>query len=108
MAKARNFNELRARMSPDARARSEAKAREMIAEMPLQELREARHLTQLRLAESLGVTQASISKMESRADMYIGTLSKVIEAMGGELEIRACFPDGVVRITKFSEHPAES
>jgi hypothetical protein len=34
--------------------------------------------------------------------MYIGTLSKFIEAMGGQLEIRAIFPDGSVRITQFS------
>ena len=75
----------------------------MLAEMPLHELREARQLTQAHLAELLGVKQASISKMESRTDMYIGTLARVIEAMGGELEICARFPDGTVRITKFSE-----
>lgn len=99
---ARNFNELRAKMPPEARARNEARAREMLAEMPLHELRAARQLTQTHLAELLGVKQASISKMESRADMYIGTLARVIEAMGGELEIFARFPDGAVRITKFS------
>jgi DNA-binding transcriptional regulator YiaG len=103
MAIARNYNELRAKMSPEARARSEAKTREMIAEMPLHELRQAKHLTQMHLAELLGVKQASISKMESRTDMYVGTLARVIEAMGGELEIRARFPDGVVRITRFSD-----
>jgi hypothetical protein len=40
--------------------------------------------------------------MERRTDMYIGTLGKFIEAMGGQLEIRAIFPDGAVRITQFS------
>ena len=36
--------------------------------------------------------------------MYAGTLARVIEAMGGELEIRACFPGGaIVRIAKFSQ-----
>ena len=101
---ARNFKELQAKMDPAIRERSEAKARQMIAEMPLQALREARALTQAHLAELLGVKQASISKMESRADMYVGTLARVIEAMGGELEIRASFPDGaVVRIKRFSD-----
>lgn len=32
--------------------------------------------------------------MERRRDIYIGTLSKIIEAMGGEMEVRANFPDG--------------
>jgi DNA-binding XRE family transcriptional regulator len=101
--KARNFSELRAKMSPEARERSDARAREMLANMPLDELRAARELTQENLAAVLGVKQASISKMERRADMYISTLSKFIEAMGGKLEIRACFPEGTVRITQFSE-----
>jgi transcriptional regulator with XRE-family HTH domain len=73
-----------------------------LAEMPLDELRTARQLTQVHLAELLGMKQASISKMERRADMYVSTLAKFIEAMGGTLEIRACFPDGSVRINQFS------
>ena len=104
MAKARNFNELRAKMPPEARARSEAWAREMLAQMPLDELRTARNLTQEHLAELLGIKQASISKMERRTDMYIGTLAKFIEAMGGQLEIQAVFPDGAVRITQFAKN----
>ena len=105
MAKARNFKELQARMSPEAQARSAAMAREMLANMPLDELRAARNLTQEHLASILRIKQASVSKMERRTDMYIGTLAKFIEAMGGQLEIRAVFPDGSVRITQFSQEP---
>lgn len=36
---ARNFRELEAKMSPESRARSDAKAQKMIAEMALDELR---------------------------------------------------------------------
>jgi DNA-binding transcriptional regulator YiaG len=103
MAKARNFEELQAKMPPEARARSEAMAREMLANMALDQLRAARELTQEHLAALLGIKQASVSKMERRTDMYIGTLSRFIEAMGGQLEIRACFPDGSVRITQFAD-----
>ena len=99
---ARNFNELRAKMSPERRALNEAEAKRMLRDMPLDELRAARELTQQHLAEILQIKQASVSKMERRTDMYIGTLSKFIEAMGGQLEIRAIFPDGSVRITQFS------
>lgn len=103
MAKARKFNELLAKMPPEARAEIEAHRREMLAQMPLDELRTARNLTQEHLAELLGIKQASISKMERRTDMYIGTLAKFIEAMGGQLEIQAVFPDGAVRITQFAK-----
>ena len=98
---AKSFKKLQAKMSPVSRARSEAKAKTMIAEMALDELRAARDLTQEHLSKILGVRQAAVSKMERRADMYISTLADFIKAMGGTLEIRAIFPDGDVRITQF-------
>ena len=100
---ARKFSELRARMSPAARARAQVRARIMLADMPLQELRRARGLSQEALAATLKVRQASISKLERRTDMYISTLRSHIRAMGGELEIVARFPDGEVRISNFGD-----
>ena len=100
---AKNFKELQSKMSPEARARSQAKADRMIAEMALDELREALRLTQESLAETLQINQAAVSKVEKRTDMLISTLRKMIEAMGGELEIRAILPTGVVRINQFEE-----
>jgi hypothetical protein len=35
--------------------------------------------------------------------MYLSTLRSHIEAMGGELEVVARFPDGAVRISNFSD-----
>lgn len=99
----RNFNELRAKLPPERRSENDAWVKKTLAEMPLHELRAARELTQEHLAELLHIKQASVSKMERRTDMYIGTLAKFIEAMGGQLEIRANFPDGSVRITQFSQ-----
>lgn len=99
----KNFKELQAKMSPQSRARSQAKAEQMISEMALDELREARQLTQQQLAEQLNVKQPSIAKIERRADMYLSTLRGVIRAMGGELDIRAVFPNGTVRIRQFKE-----
>ena len=100
---AKNFKELQAKMSPEARARSEARADKMIAEMALDELRGALKLTQESLARNLRINQAAVSKVEKRTDMLISTLRKMIEAMGGELEIRAILPAGVVRINQFEE-----
>ena len=98
---AKSFKLLEQKMSPTARERSEAKAKKLIAEMPLSEMRAARELTQERLAKVLRVKQASVSKLERRTDMYISTLRDFIKAMGGELEITAHFPEGDVRITQF-------
>ena len=110
---AKNFKALQAKMSAAARERSQAKADQMIQEMALDELRGALDLTQEHLAELLHVNQAAISKVERRSDMYISTLRKIIEAMGGHLDIRAVLPNGVVRINQFEEvrkpartHPA--
>lgn len=90
-------------MSPEPRERSRRKAEKLIEEMPLNELRAARKLTQEKLAENLNVKQAAVSKLERRTDMYVSTLREFISAMGGELEITARFPDGSVRINQFEE-----
>jgi hypothetical protein len=100
---ARKFNELIEKMPPEARERVEAKAAKLIAEYALDELREARSMTQARLADILGKDQSVISRIEKRTDMYVSTLAEFIRAMGGELEIRAVFPEGSVRIRRFGD-----
>jgi DNA-binding XRE family transcriptional regulator len=104
---AKKYSELRARLSPKARAQSEAMAAKLMAEMPLQELRQALDLTQQQVARTLKIEQAAVSKIEKQTDMYLSTLRRFIAAMGGELEIVARFPDGAVRITQF-ESPDEN
>jgi ribosome-binding protein aMBF1 (putative translation factor) len=100
---ARRFRDLRARMAPERQARVRERAQALLAELPLQELRQARRMTQEALARRLGSQQALVSKLERRADMYVSSLRTYIEALGGELEIVARFPDGAVRITQFEE-----
>lgn len=97
----KNFKTLREKMSPDSRARSRALADKYRAEMPLDELREAREMTQMHLARILKVNQAAVSKLERRTDMYVSTLQDFVRAMGGELKITAHFQDGVVEINQF-------
>ena len=100
---AKKFSELRSRLSPAAQERSAAKATVMLAEMPLHELRQARGLSQKMLADVLHVQQPSIAKIEKRTDMYLSTLRSHIQAMGGELDIIARFPDGAVKINNFAD-----
>lgn len=100
---AKKFSELRAQMTPEAQARSAANAKTMLADMPLNELRQARGLSQKMLADVLHVQQPAIAKMENRTDMYLSTLRSHIEAMGGQLEVIARFPDGAVKISNFAD-----
>ena len=100
---AKKFSELSAAMTPEARSMANQIAKEMLAEMPLNELRQARGLSQKKLAEILHVQQPSIAKLERRTDMYLSTLRSHIEAMGGELDVIARFPDGAVKISNFTE-----
>jgi DNA-binding transcriptional regulator YiaG len=101
---ANKYKELRAKMRPQAQQASAEEFRRIIDEMPLRKLRAARELTQANLATVLHVNQSEVSKIESRTDMYVSTLASYIKAMGGDLEIRAVFPDGAaVRITQFEE-----
>ncbi len=101
---AKTWQELKDRtMSPERQKKARELALQMLAELPLAELRKARELTQETMAETLNRSQASVSELERRTDVYVGTLRRYIEAMGGELEIVARFPDGDVRITQFAE-----
>jgi transcriptional regulator with XRE-family HTH domain len=103
MAGRRSFADLRSRMSPESQARAAAKAEQLREEMDLTELRRAHQLSQEELAQELHVGQAAVAKLEKRTDMYVSTLRRIIEAMGGELEIVARFRDRDIRIKSFGE-----
>ena len=91
-----NVNDIIKKLSPAQRKKVEARAAELIAEeMTLRELRQARKLTQVRMAKTLGITQDSVSRLEKRSDLLLSTLRKTVEAMGGNLSLVAKFPDRV-------------
>jgi hypothetical protein len=100
---AKSFNILRAKMSPERRARNVRKAQEMLEEMALQDLRQALDLTQTQVAELMQMNQAAVSKMEHQGDMYISTLQRFVTALGGDLQLVARFPDREVVLNQF--HP---
>ena len=101
---AKSFDELVKRtMSPKARARAEARAYEILASLFLSEIREAMGVSQSQLAGILKIKQPSLSKLESQPDMHIATLRRIVEALGGELEIVAKFKGGAIRIEQFDE-----
>ncbi len=83
-----------AKLTPQQRDAVKRRARELEQEeMSLRQLRKAHTLTQVRLAEALGTTQESISRIEHNSDLLLSTLRSYIEAMGGQLQLVAQFPD---------------
>jgi DNA-binding transcriptional regulator YiaG len=104
--KRHKWTDIKARMKPETRSRMEAEARRLADNLHLSQLRKARGLTQETMAELLGVSQAEVSKMERRTELYVGTLRKFIEAMNGELVLAARFADGVEIPIQLAEEDA--
>ena len=102
---AKSFNQLLKALPQERRDRIEERAQEMLLAMALQELRQKRHLTQQQLAERLNLQQAAVSKMEGQAGMHVGTLQRIIAAMGGKLKLVAQFPDEEIVINQFEQQP---
>jgi transcriptional regulator with XRE-family HTH domain len=90
-------------MQPERLARAKARAKDAMAEMLLAEIRRSVGLTQEELAESVGIKQPTLSRLESQDDMQISTLRRLIEALGGKLEIIAHLPGGDIRIGQFND-----
>ena len=97
------FSDLKKTMGASRVADVDALTKTMLGEMLLPEIRRHSGLTQQEVADLLGISQPSLSKIENQDDMQIGTLSKLIEAMGGRVEIIAHFPFGDCRLTQFGE-----
>ena len=92
----RPFAELVAAMAPASRKRVDERFSDTMARLRLGDIREAVGKTQVELAAELGLGQGSVSKIESAADMYLSTLRRYVEALGGELEVLARFPEGTI------------
>jgi DNA-binding XRE family transcriptional regulator len=88
---ARTLDQVLTELPAKRRARIERRAVELAT--TLKDLREAFAHTQVELAQSLGVGQDTISRIERRSDMLLSTLRRYVEAMGGRLELVARFPN---------------
>ena len=89
-----NLNEMLNTLPTERRAKIEARADKLVAEeMTLSDLRKAQALTQVHMAELLGVGQDNISRLEGRADMLLSTLRGYVDAMGGSLDLVVRFPN---------------
>lgn len=101
----RTLNDKLQSLSAKRQKKIQHRADELIAEeMALKDLRKALNKTQKALSKKLGIEQDGISRLESRSDMLISTLTKYINAMGGTLNLTAEFPDRPpVKIKSFQD-----
>jgi len=101
----RTREDIMAGLPKDRRKRIEARAAELHAEVDgLKALRLLAERSQDQIAQSLGVKQPSVLKIERQTDLYLSTLRRFVEAAGGTLELRVKLPGkGVLHLTGLGE-----
>lgn len=97
----RTVKQIKAAMTPEDRADVEVRTAELIAEVEgLKAFRVLAERSQEQIAESLGIKQPSVHKIEKQTDLYLSTLRRFVEAAGGSLELRVELPGkGVLHLT---------
>jgi DNA-binding XRE family transcriptional regulator len=96
------FSELRERLyqeHPEAREDAAVIKQALDDALELAELRKHRNITQVQLAQALGISQGNVSQLEHRQQLYISTLREYVEALGGRLELAAVFGEERVPLT---------
>lgn len=91
---AKNFRELEAKMKPERLAQAKARAKVMMAEMLLAEIRRSTGQTQEEVAAILGVKQSTLSRLESQEDMQISTLNRLIQCLAVSWRLLLTYPKG--------------
>jgi hypothetical protein len=99
---AKSFQLLIDNMSPESQTRAEQQAQELLAQLPVEELRQAHQLSHQNLVNLWQIPSTNLAKLEQHIDVYLNSLRSYLVAMGGELEIRANFPQGSVEIDSFA------
>lgn len=91
------FEEVMAALPAKRREAIEAKGQQLLEKIDrrvtLAEIRKSRKVSQAKLAETLGVKQMQVSRLEKRKDPRLSTLRRSIEALGGQLTMIATFPN---------------
>lgn len=89
-----NWRTLRATLSPEAQSRVDARIREALAAMPVEEVRQAVRLTRAELGGAAEDGRRRVQVMEHQTGMYLDLLRRNVQAVGGELRLTVKFPDG--------------
>ena len=89
----RTLSQIIAELPPKRQQRIEQRYQELKEEVEsLRELREIAGKAQADVAIALKIKQPSVSKIEQQADMYLSTLRRYVEAVGGEMEVVVKLP----------------
>ena len=100
---AKSFDDLVVRTTTkQTRDKGAKRAGELFSELLLSEVRKRTGQSQQEIADTLGIKQPSLSKLEKQADMQISTLRKIVQALGGELEVLAKFPKATFKLGQFA------
>src|SRR3954451_16304194 len=104
MIMATTLDEVMMEFSADDRAEIEREAARLIVEnRTLGELRRALGLTQAQIAEALETSQANVAQIESKTDVKVSTVAKVVEALGGHLHLVVVLPGQEAVTLKFGK-----
>lgn len=101
----KTLGEVLSSLSEEDRAEVNARYLEMQREVDtLAEIRRIVGFSQQQLAETLNMKQPTLSKLERNTDMYLSTLRRYAEAVGGELSITITLPGHApFKLTQFSD-----
>ncbi|MGL5467175.1 MAG: helix-turn-helix domain-containing protein [Shewanella sp.] len=92
---AKSLNELLKKVNPDVVQTAKERAEQEILEMRLSMLREQLELSQVEMAQRLGISQPSVANLEKRGqEIKLSSLKRYVEAMGGKLTLDVQLPDG--------------
>ena len=105
----RSLDALIAEMSPESQQRVAELSAQLHSEVEgLKALRKLAARSQEQIAQSLGIKQPAIVKMERQTDLYLSTLRRFVEAAGGKLELRVELPGtGAFTLTGVGELDAK-
>lgn len=89
----RTLDDVMAGLPKQRRESIKARAAELRNEVEgLKALRKLAERSQEQIAQSLGIKQPSVVKIERQTDLYLSTLRRFVEAAGGTLELRVELP----------------
>lgn len=92
---ARSLEQILKNEKPEVVAKAKTLAAGMLLEINLAELRKKLEITQMELADAMGVKQPTIAGMEKPGqDIKLSSLKKYVEATGAKLHLDIELPDG--------------
>ena len=74
-------------LGPKRVAEARAIAEQKLHAMTLRDIRKDMGFTQVQVAKAMGISQSALSQVESQSDMRLATLRRMVQAMGGDVDV---------------------